>query len=78
MKTLDEVFTKKQVDEVSDKILELTAEGFISVYEQKPPYYIDGKSNWVLAAWSISRKKIKVFANKIGTNSCTADYWKEL
>jgi len=56
----------------------LLAAGFIPVYEQKPPHYIDGERNWVLAHWSENAQEIKVFADKIGTSSCTADYWRSL
>jgi len=56
----------------------LLAAGFIPVYELKPPHYIDGKRNWVLGCWSENAQEIKVFADKIGTSSCTADYWRTL
>ena len=38
----------------------------------------DGSRAWVLAAWSENNQQIKVFADKIGTGSCTADYWKSI
>ena len=56
----------------------LLAAGFIPVWEQKPQHYIDNKRNWVLAAWSENAQEIKVFVDKIGTSSCTADYWRPL
>lgn len=56
----------------------LLVEGFIAVCEQSPPHYIDGKRNCVLAKWSENGQEVKVFADKIGTNSCTANYWRSL
>lgn len=53
---------------------------YINVQELKPnPYNSDGTRKWVWAAWANGiNKSIKVFADKIGTASCTAEYWKEL
>lgn len=56
----------------------LLAAGFIPVDERKPPHYIDGQRNWVLATWSENGQEIKVFADEIGTDNCTADYWRSL
>lgn len=57
----------------------LLGEGFIPVAEQKPKHYDDnGVRAWVWAAWSNNEQRLKVFADKVGTDSCTADYWKPL
>ncbi len=55
------------------------AAGFTPIAEQKPnAVNSDGSRAWVLAAWSENNQQIKVFADKMGTESCTADYWKSL
>ena len=57
----------------------LLAAGFTRIAEQKPnAVNSDGSRAWVLAAWSENNQQIKVFADKMGTESCTADYWKSL
>ena len=57
----------------------LLAAGFTRIAEQKPTAVnSDGSRAWVLAAWSENNQQIKVFADKMGTESCTADYWKSL
>lgn len=57
----------------------LLAAGFTPIAEQKPNgVNSDGSRAWVLAAWSENNQQIKVFADKIGTGSCTADYWKSI
>ena len=57
----------------------LLAAGFTRIAEQKPnAVNSDGSRAWVLAAWSSNNQQIKVFADKMGTESCTADYWKSL
>jgi hypothetical protein len=57
----------------------LLAAGFTTIAEQKPnAVNSDGSRAWVLAAWSENNMQIKVFADKMGTESCTADYWKSL
>ena len=52
-------------------------EGFISVAKQKPQHFDKkGVRSCVWAAWSTNNQMLLVFADTVGTDSCTADYWK--
>ena len=58
----------------------LLSAGFTPIAEMKPnERNLDGSRAWVWVAWSNNANQpLKVFADKIGTEHCTADYWKPL
>lgn len=53
---------------------------YTKVQDKLPDFYnSDGTRKWVWAAWQDgTNNPLRVYADKIGTSSCTADLWKEI
>lgn len=67
-------------DLISNNANRLLSAGFTPIAEMKPnERNPDGSRAWVWVAWSNNANQpLKVFADKIGTEHCSADYWKPL